>query len=1011
MTISERVDPHPATVHLSRHELEKQTLAFHPVAHTAVFQRLSASVTEFGPTVLIICSPAGTGKSVILADWLDHESRTRGGDLATAWITAHEGLDSAAALYAAVHDALGADLPVRTEAAAPHDIHAALAHGVRPTVLVFDDAHRITAPGALAALEELLAQAPPHLTVVVAARRVPALRWHPLELRGRLVRVGPDELALNAVQVRAICAQHGYVPDDGDLRAITSLTRGWAALVRMTAQHLAAHDGRGAAALTTPAHPVRAISDFLQSELLADMSAGALAFLTRAAIPDACDDELATELAGPEAAQQLAELESAGFPITRQARGNRVWFEFHPVLRNHLRTQARRIHPELLPDLHRRSAVRLLAAGEPLPALPHLMAAQDTDGLRNLLRDHAFALVLDGHGDALLCALESAGPAVTDDSYVWLLRAVHALSRGEIAAGAAYSALVHARTDAPSVAPLSWLRSLTRAAALEADIANGLRRSGAVPASARTERPPARQGSCAGSDAAADLAEDLAPTGQPDIDCYLTLQLATALALHGRLPESERALRHCLALADRRDHHRLALQAMTRLSLTAGLAGEITTVRTRAERARLRAADHELTCTPDAAHAAALAALAHHWQGTTPARDRTTPCPAGDLSHAELPDGDTSRPAARSHFGGKGIAGVGSLVARCQDDPHWPGATPVHRCSGHSEHPVHTVPSRGAPLLDSADPGSGIPSHGDVRVSGVAVQRRYRQCETLSPPCDSRRHGEHSEDESGSWIDRHVRAVACLVAFHDPGADRHAAAEAVRDSMFRLLESGAAAVTGGQLLPSAMWVLLGVNEPRLAQELVERAERAVGDTAEVAVARAAIAEIGNRSKSTRALLVPVLDAGPEVHPVTAVTAWLLEACAAERLGHARRVRHSLEQALRRGVGEGLVRPFLDVPGALALLDEYTGRFGHFDAFADRVRAHPGAGRAGLGPVLTRTELSVLRLLPSGRTAQQISEDLGVSVNTVKTHLRGIYAKLGTNTRGDTLDRARQHGIL
>ncbi|MGY2060460.1 response regulator transcription factor, partial [Nocardia gipuzkoensis] len=63
------------------------------------------------------------------------------------------------------------------------------------------------------------------------------------------------------------------------------------------------------------------------------------------------------------------------------------------------------------------------------------------------------------------------------------------------------------------------------------------------------------------------------------------------------------------------------------------------------------------------------------------------------------------------------------------------------------------------------------------------------------------------------------------------------------------------------------------------------------------------------------------------------------------------------------------------------------------------------------PRLTATELTVLEQLPSGRTVQQIAEILGVSINTVKTHLRGIYAKLGASSRSGALDLARRSGLL
>ncbi|WP_142461307.1 LuxR C-terminal-related transcriptional regulator [Geodermatophilus aquaeductus] len=53
----------------------------------------------------------------------------------------------------------------------------------------------------------------------------------------------------------------------------------------------------------------------------------------------------------------------------------------------------------------------------------------------------------------------------------------------------------------------------------------------------------------------------------------------------------------------------------------------------------------------------------------------------------------------------------------------------------------------------------------------------------------------------------------------------------------------------------------------------------------------------------------------------------------------------------------------------------------------------------------------LALLPSLLTAGEIAAKFTVSVNTVKTHLRGIYAELGVPSRSDAVTRARDAGLL
>jgi LuxR family maltose regulon positive regulatory protein len=65
---------------------------------------------------------------------------------------------------------------------------------------------------------------------------------------------------------------------------------------------------------------------------------------------------------------------------------------------------------------------------------------------------------------------------------------------------------------------------------------------------------------------------------------------------------------------------------------------------------------------------------------------------------------------------------------------------------------------------------------------------------------------------------------------------------------------------------------------------------------------------------------------------------------------------------------------------------------------------------GMEP-LTFAEERVLQLLPSQLTLAEIAEQLGLSANTVKTHVKHIHAKLGVSTRTPAVERARRLGLL
>ncbi|MGK9221486.1 MULTISPECIES: LuxR C-terminal-related transcriptional regulator [unclassified Microbacterium] len=74
-----------------------------------------------------------------------------------------------------------------------------------------------------------------------------------------------------------------------------------------------------------------------------------------------------------------------------------------------------------------------------------------------------------------------------------------------------------------------------------------------------------------------------------------------------------------------------------------------------------------------------------------------------------------------------------------------------------------------------------------------------------------------------------------------------------------------------------------------------------------------------------------------------------------------------------------------------------------------IRFPPDSGAAQLR--LTPQEISILRLLAEGATSAHAASALGVSVNTIKTFTRRIYAKLGVSSRADMTAAAGEHGLL
>jgi LuxR family maltose regulon positive regulatory protein len=78
----------------------------------------------------------------------------------------------------------------------------------------------------------------------------------------------------------------------------------------------------------------------------------------------------------------------------------------------------------------------------------------------------------------------------------------------------------------------------------------------------------------------------------------------------------------------------------------------------------------------------------------------------------------------------------------------------------------------------------------------------------------------------------------------------------------------------------------------------------------------------------------------------------------------------------------------------------------------KLAPHPRVGRtSGGGEALSDAELSVLRLLRSELSQREIAGELHLSFNTIKTHTRSIYRKLGVAERAEAVARARELSLI
>jgi LuxR family transcriptional regulator, maltose regulon positive regulatory protein len=124
---------------------------------------------------------------------------------------------------------------------------------------------------------------------------------------------------------------------------------------------------------------------------------------------------------------------------------------------------------------------------------------------------------------------------------------------------------------------------------------------------------------------------------------------------------------------------------------------------------------------------------------------------------------------------------------------------------------------------------------------------------------------------------------------------------------------------------------------------------------------------------------------------------LTRALAHKRLGEPERAHEMCELAVQVAAAEDIKAPFCDGDLEIRiLLSDHLSRRTRFESF---ITACLTTTRGeGILDALSEREKDVFRLLQTARTTQEIAETLFVSINTVKTHQRSIYRKLGVQSR-------------
>jgi LuxR family maltose regulon positive regulatory protein len=214
-------------------------------------------------------------------------------------------------------------------------------------------------------------------------------------------------------------------------------------------------------------------------------------------------------------------------------------------------------------------------------------------------------------------------------------------------------------------------------------------------------------------------------------------------------------------------------------------------------------------------------------------------------------------------------------------------------------------------------------------------------------------------------------------------------------------------------------MLAELGETDLVQRALTEMDKELLETPEMRTVLAALRLAQDDPEAATAALAPIVDSSAPIQdPRWAIHAHVLHARASDALRDPGATSRALERSLELAERDDLLLAFLLAPTA-ELLKRHAQLHTTHASLISQILALQSGRKPSPRPEdaepllepLSESELRVLRYLPTSMHGPEIAAELFVSVNTIRTHMRHLYAKLGVHRRADAVERARELGLL
>ncbi len=360
-----------------------------------------AEPLDVGRGLVLVCAPAGYGKTVVLAEWVALGRRpvawlsldAGDNDPARFWRHAVAALDRVRpGVGERLNPLLGPPAPMSYDGLVTALVNELAGRpGADEITLVLDDYHVVSSPVVHASLEFLLEHRPPGLHLVLASRSDPPLALARLRARGQLAELRAADLRFTAeeaaVLLRRVVTGAGGPPlPDSAVAALAARTEGWAAGLQLAALSLRGQpDVAGFVAAFTGSH--RYILDYLAGEVLERQSEQVRTFLLETSVLERLSGPLCDAVTGRTGSQALLEeVERAGLFLVPldEVRG---WWRYHHLFADLLRARLEH-QPDRAAQLHRTAAAWYEQRGLADDAIHHTLAAGESAWAARLVEEH-----------------------------------------------------------------------------------------------------------------------------------------------------------------------------------------------------------------------------------------------------------------------------------------------------------------------------------------------------------------------------------------------------------------------------------------------------------------------------------------------------------------------------------------------------------------------------------------------------------------------------------------------